>query len=406
VLADVRQTLEPALSFDKEHESLYKSFKAELPKHKMKYNADGQIVLRFDDKPALADAQTALRERGIETALADAWAYRPITRDIPWGIPVGQADPELLGKTLYVWPDSLLAPISFSKVALKNRGEDPARVDEFWRDPGAQVFQFLGQDNIFFYTLLQGGMWLAMQDDPHRLPVAGELTLTDVFGCYHLLLSGEKLSKSTGNFVTGDDLLERGYSADQVRYYLSLLGLPEKRSDFEFGKFDERNDFLAGPLNAAFEKPQSAARSKFDGRVPEGQLVDKIQDDTARMVQRYVTAMNKAAYPSMLFELENYARKINSLFARYKPHDDRHPESERRDALYSCFFVLKNLMIMLYPFVPETMDRLRSSLNLPKSVLSVDQLGTGIDAGHELGEQVPYFPETERTLQKRAQSDG
>jgi methionyl-tRNA synthetase len=145
-------------------------------------------------------------------------------------------------------------------------------------------------------------------------------------------------------------------------------------------------------MNAAFEKPISAAISKFESRVPAGRLLEKPEKATIRMVQRYASAMEKASYPSMLFELENYARIINSLFNQYKPHDDRAPEEGRRDALFTCFYVLKNLMIMLYPFVPETMGRLRESLHLDASVFSVDELGTGIAAGHVVGPKQPYFP--------------
>ncbi|RYZ69314.1 MAG: methionine--tRNA ligase, partial [Proteobacteria bacterium] len=78
-----------------------------------------------------------------------------------------------------------------------------------------------------------------------------------------------------------------------------------------------------------------------------------------------------------------------------KPHDDRGPEKERADALFSCFYVLKNLMIMLYPFVPETMERLRESLNLDKSVFSADELGQPMKAGHKIGEKGTYFPAVE-----------
>ena len=52
-------------------------------------------------------------------------------------------------------------------------------------------------------------------------------------------------------------------------------------------------------------------------------------------------------------------------------------------------------MIMLYPFVPHTMDKLRISLNLPASVFSIDELGKPIDAGHRIGEKVQYFPAVE-----------
>jgi methionyl-tRNA synthetase len=145
-------------------------------------------------------------------------------------------------------------------------------------------------------------------------------------------------------------------------------------------------------MNAAFERPISAAHSKFGGKVPEGVLIDKVKADTIRIVQRYVKAMERADYPNLLFEIENYARTINSLFTQHKPHDDRHPEEGRRNALFTSFYVLKNLMIMLYPFVPGTMERLRASLRLPPEVFSIDELGKPIPAGHELGPKGVYFP--------------
>lgn len=393
VLAMVKDQVLPACRFPNLHEEAYKSLKASLPKHRSKYAPGKQVVLQFENRPQLEAAMAALAAAGIEASLMDEWAHRAITRDIAWGIPVPDIDPELAGKTLYVWPDSLIAPISFSQVALAKRGEDPAGYEAFWKDPEARVVQFLGQDNIFFYVLMQGAMWLGTQEDPHRLPKKGELQLTDVFGCFHLMVGGEKMSKTRGNFFTGDQLLdEKGYTADQIRSYLALLGLPDKPSDFDFAKLDERNRFLAGPMNAAFERPISAAHSKFGGKVPEGVLSEKVVQDTVRLVQRYVRSMERADYPNLVFEIENYARTINSLFTQYKPHDDRFPEEGRRDALFTAFYVLKNILIMLYPFVPTTMERLRESLRLPPEVFRVEELGTPIPAGHELGPNQSYFP--------------
>lgn len=392
VLAEVLETVMPSLRFSNVHEPAYKEIKASLPKHKSKYAPGKELVVQFGNKADLETGREVLEKHGVRTALMDGWAHRSITRDISWGIPITE-DPDLAGKTLYVWPDSLIAPIPFTEVALKKKGLDPETYREFWRNPKASVTQFLGQDNVYFYVLLQGAMWLGTQEDPHRMPGPGDLQLTDIVGCFHLLVGGEKMSKSRGNFYTGDQLLdERGYSTDQIRYYLALLSLADKPSDFDFQKLDERNKFLAGPMNAAFERPISAAHSKFGGKVPEGVLLDKVVSDTARIVQRWVRSMERSDYPNLLFEIENYARTINSLFTQYKPHDDRHPEEGRRNALYTSFYVLKNLMIMLYPFVPGTMDRLRESLRLPPEVMRVDELGTPIPAGHEIGQKVPYFP--------------
>ena len=105
--------------------------------------------------------------------------------------------------------------------------------------------------------------------------------------------------------------------------------------------------------------------------------------------------MEKAEYSTLLYALENYARSINSQFTQFKPHDDRAPLEQRQNALVSCFYVLKNLMIMLYPFVPTTMDKLRLSLNLPESVFSVDQLGIPLPPLHTIGNQEDYFPKVE-----------
>ena len=394
VFNEVIHTVLPSLTFDNIHESKYKEIKTTLPKHKSKYAAGKKVLLQFENKADLLQARAELEGHAISNALMDGWAHRSITRDVTWGIPMpAEFGPEMAGKTLYVWPDSLIAPIAFTQVALKQKGLDPAKYAEFWKDPESRIYQFLGQDNVFFYVLMQGAMWLGAQDEPNRLPKAGDYQLTDVFGCFHLMVDGEKMSKSKGNFFTGDQLLdEKGYSADQLRYFLALLSLPEKASNFDFATFHERNRFLAGPMNAAFEKPISACHTRFDGKIPDGVLMEKTETETLRMIQKYLRSMEKAEYSTLLYLIENYARQINSMFTQFKPHDDRFPEDVRRNALYSCFYVLKNLMIMLYPFVPETMDRLRQSLNLSPDVFRIEELGRPIPAGHVIGQKQQFFP--------------
>jgi len=397
VFNEVINTVLPALSFDNIHEPKYKEIKAGLPKHKSKYAAGKKVALTFETKIDLSEGRKILDQNGIPSALLDEWAHRPISRDVAWGIPMPiDLDPEMAGKTLYVWPDSLIAPISFTKVALKQKGLDSSKYIEFWKDPGTRISQFLGQDNVFFYVLMQGALWIGSQDDPTRLPKAGDFQLTEILSCFHLMVEGDKMSKSKGNFYSGDQLLdEKKYSSDQIRYFLSLLTLPEKSSNFDFATLDERNRFLAGPMNAAFEKPISACHTKFDGKIPDGVLLEKAVSETANIIKKYLRSMDRAEYSTLLNLIENYARQINSIFTQFKPHDDRQPLETRQNALYSSFYILKNLMIMLYPFVPETMEKLRESLRLPKEVFSIEELGKPILAGHEIGPQQDYFPKVE-----------
>jgi len=397
VYLETINTVLPSFGFSNKDEETFKGLKESLPKHKSRYAPGKRIIAQFENLSDLEAGKKTLEDAGIECELEDGWAHRSITRDVSWGIPVPEdRDEGMSGKTLYVWPESLIAPIGFTMVALKQKGLNPDAWKEYWTDPDSRVFQFLGQDNIFFYVLMQGAMWFGTQKDVFRQPLAGELQMTDIFANFHLQIDGQKMSKSIGNFYTGDQLIEEmGYDSDQIRYFLAILSLPEKNSNFDFETFKERNAFLAGPLNAAFEKPISACHKQFEGKVPSGNLIGKTKKETYKIVQNYLRMMEKGDYAKILFAIENYARVINGLFTQFKPHDDRFDEEKRRDALFSSFFILKNTMIMLYPFAPKTMDKLRQSLNLPESVFSLDELCQPIVAGHAIGEQSDYFPKVE-----------
>lgn len=393
VFNEAINTVLPSLSFDGQFDAAYRSMKDSLPAHKRQSAPRRQIALQFDTKADLKRARQELEKAGVSTAILDRWAHRSITRDVAWGVPLpADLDPDMAGKTLYVWAESLIAPIAFTQLALSRRGEDPGRFVEFWKNPDADVAQFIGQDNVYFYVVMQGALWLGAQEDPLRLPGPDDYQMTDVIGCYHLKVEGDKMSKSRGNFLTADQLLADGYSADQIRHFLALLNLGEKAANFDMEGFRERNRFLAGPINAALERPISAAHSKFGGVVPDGVLAADVESATLRMTQRYVKAMSRAEYSTLLYDIETYARLINSLFTQHKPHDDRFPEEGRRNALYSAFYVLKTLMIMLHPFVPDTMERVRESLCLPPDTFRVDELGVPIPAGHRIGAKQTFFP--------------
>ncbi len=394
ILQEVLGTVLPCVLFSNKLEEKYKSIKDQLPKHKSRYAPGKKVALQFEGLNDLEIAKTLLKENEIESELNDGWAHRSITRDIKWAIPVPEdIDPSMKGKTLYVWPESLIAPISFTKVALKKQGQDPNQFKDYWCNKDAKVYQFLGTDNVFFYVLMQGSMWLGTQSDPLRLPENNEYQMTEIFSNFHLQIEGEKMSKSKGNFYSADQLIdEMNYSPDQVRYFLSSLSLSEKASNFDFENFKSKNQFLAGPMNASFERPISACHSKFGGVVPKGKFIGKTEKETQKIVQSYTRFMERAEYAKALGALENYARIINSLFNVYKPHDDRMPEQDRIDALYSSFYILKNILIMIYPFAPETMEKLRKSLNLDETIYSIDNLAIDFPANHKISDQVEYFP--------------
>ena len=70
-----------------------------------------------------------------------------LTGNIEWGVPAPVLDGEK-GLTIWVWPESLWAPISFTRTDLNRIGKDKDEWKKFWCSKDAEVYQFIGQDNI------------------------------------------------------------------------------------------------------------------------------------------------------------------------------------------------------------------------------------------------------------------
>jgi methionyl-tRNA synthetase len=148
------------------------------------------------------------------------------------------------------------------------------------------------------------------------MPLPGQLPLTDIVSAFHLMVSGEKVSKSTGNFYSGDQLLGVGLRLRQAGRAEPLPGRSAQRR--------LRTPDLGGALEVRRARPRRrAGRRRTQRHRADGPALREV-DGPRRL-------------PEHALEVENYARIINRLFAQYKPHDDRHPEEARRNALFSAF---------------------------------------------------------------------
>ena len=128
---------------------------------------------------------------------------------------------------------------------------------DYWCDKNSACYQFIGIDNVYFYGIFQNAMWMAASDKSPTLNLCDEkskiylqdkankankvnklnklnktvkstnLIPNQIFSRFHLLVDGEKMSKSRKNFILADELLDE-YSCDQIRYYLSMMSLREK----------------------------------------------------------------------------------------------------------------------------------------------------------------------------------
>jgi methionyl-tRNA synthetase len=145
-----------------------------LPNHRFRAAEKGKasFELEFTDLTAREAAREALDKAHLRYRTGKTLVPFRITGNISWGV----AAPELEGTdglTVWCWPESLWAPISFTKTGLDNNGENietlnPSRLpgeaktwEDYWCSSDATVYQFIGQDNIYFYGVAQTAMWAA-----------------------------------------------------------------------------------------------------------------------------------------------------------------------------------------------------------------------------------------------------
>src|SRR3954464_2490412 len=214
----------------------------------------------FLDLPALADALGEYL-RGREASgtwrpnvikfslnLIEDLRPRAMTRDIDWGIPIpldGWRDQPT--KRMYVWFDAVIGYLSASIEWARRLGE-PERWRDWWNDPDALSYYFMGKDNITFHSQIWPAELLAYDgrgDRGGEPGEYGELNLpTEVVSSEFLTMEGKQFSSSRGVVIYVRDVLAR-YQPDALRYFISAAGPENQDSDFTWVEFVRRtNDEL------------------------------------------------------------------------------------------------------------------------------------------------------------------
>lgn len=178
----------------------FSAIEAELPPHSVLPAEKGKSSFGVEF------ASIAERERAVEVMHAHGLRFRTgktlvpfrLTGNIEWGVKAPDLDGTLPDATVWCWPESLWAPIAFSQAALEESGRDAADWRVWWCSDDAKVYQFIGQDNIYFYGVAQTALWQGTQTG-HEPCVDGtgdELRQTTLVPNYHILFMGKKASSS------------------------------------------------------------------------------------------------------------------------------------------------------------------------------------------------------------------
>ncbi len=217
----------------------------------------------FLDLPALAEALTEYL-KGREASgtwrpnvikfslnLIEDLKPRAMTRDIDWGIPVPiDGWREQPTKRLYVWFDAVIGYLSAS-IEWARRLGDPDRWRDWWNQPEALSYYFMGKDNIVFHSQIWPAELIAYNGDGARGGEPGQfgrLNLpTEVVSSEFMTMESKQFSTSRGHVILVGDFLAR-YQPDALRYFICAAGPETSDADFTWSDFVQRtnSELVAG----------------------------------------------------------------------------------------------------------------------------------------------------------------
>lgn len=308
---------------------------------------------------------------------------RAITRDLEWGVPIPL--PGYEGKRIYVWFEALIGYISATVEWATHQGAKE-RWKDYWCSP-AQIYHFVGKDNIPFHTI----MWPAM------LLAHGGLNLpSDVPANEYMTLAGEKFSSSRDHAIWLPDCLDR-FDPDPIRYCLTV-NMPETRdTDFTWDDFIRRNnDELVATLGNFVHRTLTFAHKHW-GFVPparmdkkDRQLLDNVENAFADVAME----IERCRFKRGLKKVMDLAQAGNKYLDEQSPW---HQDSERRaTTIHCCLQACAGLSKLMAPFLPFAADRLWSLLGYEGSVHQQRWAWSPLQEGQHLNPPAILFKKLEK----------
>ncbi|MBR5419513.1 MAG: methionine--tRNA ligase, partial [Lachnospiraceae bacterium] len=267
-----------------------------------------------------------------------------------WGIPVDFDDKHVV----YVWLDALSNYIT--GIGYDADGNSGEQYKKYW----PADLHLIGKDIIRFHTIY----W------PIFLMSLGEPLPKQIFGHPWLLQGGEKMSKSKGNVLYVDDLIDI-FGLDAVRYFV-LHEMPyENDGTITWELMTERvNSDLANTLGNLVNRTVAMSNKYFGGKVEDKGAADAAIDEDLKAVVTGAYAkvekhMETLHVADALTEIFNVFKRLNKYIDETEPWKlakDETAQDRLSTVLYNLCEGILSGAALLAPFLPTTAEKIASQL--------------------------------------------
>mgnify|MGYP003289888200 FL=1 len=377
----------PVIYVKREFEEKYCELRSSMPQHNyIEEPKKPSFTIEFSTLSDCDEACRILADNGIRYRTGKTLVPFRLTGNIEWGVPA----PVLEGEdplTVWVWPESLWAPISFTQTYLEQTGADRDDWKKYWCSKDSTVYQFIGQDNIYFYGIAEPAMWIAQQENAEKTasPDNGELQMPVIVANHHILFLDKKASSSGAvKPPMADDLLNH-YTPEQLRMHWLGLGLGQRSVSFMPKPYnpDAKPDdpdpvvkdglLLSNVYNRMIRTAFYTTQKEFDGILPDKLPEEKFVADAKKAMLEYERHMSKFAFHQCTYVLDSYIRNGSKYMA--KAISAENPDKEQlAQALANLFYMIRITAVLLHPMAPFGTEKLREYLQVDERIWSWDTL--------------------------------
>ncbi len=339
------------------------------------------LTFIFENLADRDKGREVLEEMGLNFRTGKTLVPFRLTGNIDWGIKVPEKE-GLDDLTFWVWPESLWAPISFTRTYLESIGKNPEEWTEWWQGADSKVYQFIGEDNIYFYGIAEMAMFLALQGKGSKDEINWETTnLPHLIPNNHVLFLDKKASSSSDiKPPMAKELLDH-YTPEQLRMHFLSLGLAKKSVSFMPQVYMPEEDrqgpdtvlkdgnLLTNVFNRLLRSCFYTAQKFYDTKIPQGEVSEEILTLCKDSVLEYERHMFNHDFHRIIYVLDSFIRKLNKHWANQmkKAETDENDEL-RTQILVDSFQGIRTALTLIHPIAPNSCEMVREYLRVNENI--------------------------------------
>lgn len=383
----------PMIHVPRKYFDSLEELEAKLPAHEtIDEEKKPSVTFIFDNLALRDEAKKVLESENCHYTSGKTLVPFRLSGNVEWGVKVPDTE-DMTDLTFWVWPESLWAPISFTRTYLEEKGCADDEWLNWWNADDAMVYQFIGEDNIYFYAIAEMAMFAGLNHKKGEKPDMEKINLPHIIANRHVLFMDTKASSSSEIKPPMADELLNYYTAEQLRMHFMGLGLSSKSTGFKPQVYMPENErtgvdmvikegnLLTNVYNRLIRSCFYSMQAHTDGKIPAGKVNEKIVALSETKIAEYERHMYNHDFHRISYVLDEYIREVNKHWVNNIRVAEKNDDNEmRKQLIVDCLYACKVIAVLVHPVAPDGCEMFADYLNLGEALFDWDKIAEPLEA--------------------------